>query len=90
MLCCASQNNYLRYLDVSTGELVAEHKIENQFVNCMTKNQSNGIVAVGDNTGRVGFYSPNSAKPCAQIFVHKGNVQSVSITRNGNPLSLYS
>lgn len=40
----------------------------------MTFNESNGVLAIGDNAGKVGFYSPNSAKPCAELFIHKGNV----------------
>lgn len=83
LLATISSDGLLRYLDTSTGKLIAE--IETGEVNtCITKNPSNGVIFLGADKGHVTLWTPNDQKYVAKVFCHKSVVSDVQIDRFGH------
>lgn len=77
------QAGYLKYLDTSTGKMVAEMPMKQRSPTAMSQSPYNAIVHVGHQNGTVSLWSPNSASPLVKILAHRGPVRSLAIDRLG-------
>ena len=51
LLAALSRTDYLHYLDVSTGQIIASNRVQQKETTCMTQNASNAIMIAGNTKG---------------------------------------
>lgn len=83
LLATAGLSGYLKWQDVSTGNLVTETPTKMGPPTSLAQNPYNGILHVGHQNGQVTLWSPNSSEPLVKLLAHKGPVRSVDIDREG-------
>ena len=83
LLVSANNHGFLKYLDVSTGKQVAEHRFRFDNVNDMKANSWNSVVNVADSKGIVSMWTPNINKPVARVIAHNGPCLSLSVDSRG-------
>ena len=71
LLSTISSSGHLRYLDVSTGQNVADLSTRLGDCDCMRVNPWNAIVHLGHNNGVVTLWSPN-VRPATAVPVREG------------------
>ena len=85
LLVSASRLGTLKYLDVSTGQFVAEAKTKKGEASCLQQNRMNGVVALGHSSGEVTMWTPNmGSTPVVKLLAHpNAPVTGLAISRNG-------
>ena len=83
LLVSIGETGYLKYLDVSTGKLVAELRTRKGSCSVMRQNPYNAIMNCGHSNGVVTMWSPNMSTPCVQMFCHHGPVRALAVDRSG-------
>ena len=73
---------YLKYQDISTGQLVAEHRTKLGACATMTQNQHNAVIHLGHQNGTVTLWTPNLPHPAVRLLAHLGPVSGVSIDQS--------
>lgn len=73
---------YLKYQDVSTGQLVAEHRTKLGACVTMTQNKHNAVIHLGHQNGTVTLWTPNLPHPAVRLLAHLGPVCSVSVDQS--------
>lgn len=76
-------SGYLKYLDISTGQIVAEMPTRLGSPTSLTQNPYNAILHMGHQNGTVTLWSPNSTTPHVKLLAHRGPVRSIAIDREG-------
>ncbi|KAF8121516.1 hypothetical protein EV363DRAFT_1301879 [Boletus edulis] len=70
---------YLRYQDMYTGAIVAEHRTKAGACRTVTQNRHNAIIHLGHQNGVVSLWTPNLPHPAVQLLAHLGPVVSLSV-----------
>lgn len=85
LLASASKAGYIKYLDVSVGQVIAEIKTKRGEPISMKQNPQNAIICVGHSTGEVTMWTPNmGSKPVVKMLTHpSAPVTSISLSSNG-------
>ncbi|AGO11227.1 AaceriACL034Wp [[Ashbya] aceris (nom. inval.)] len=83
LLATAGQTGFLKYQDVSTGQLVAELRTKLGPTSSMAQNPWNAVMHLGHNNGTVTLWAPNMPTPLARILTSRGPVTGVAIDRQG-------
>ncbi|CAD5224862.1 unnamed protein product [Bursaphelenchus xylophilus] len=83
LLVALSNENFLSYMDVSTGEMVQSWRIKQKETTCMTQNPSNAIIVSGNTKGVVCMWSPNSKEAIIEMLAHKAPLSDLAISRDG-------
>src|SRR5574343_277546 len=83
LLVSANNHGFIKYLDVSTGKQVAEHRFRFDHVNDMKQNPWNGVIGITDSKGIVSMWTPNVNKPVTRVIAHNGPALSLSIDPRG-------
>lgn len=86
LLASIGNSGYLKYQDVSTGALVAEHRTKLGDCNVMRQNPWNAVLACGHANGTVTMWTPNMSTPVAKMLVHRGPVSALAIDSGGRYL----
>ena len=73
-----------RYQDVSTGDLVAEHRTGKGKCDCLRQNHTNAIMHLGHGNGTVSLWSPSVNKPLVSMLAHRGPVRAIALDQGGN------
>ncbi|KAL9059891.1 MAG: hypothetical protein Q9162_000961 [Coniocarpon cinnabarinum] len=73
----------LKYLDSSTGQIVAEMPTKQGAATAFAQNPYNAIMHVGHQNGTVDLWSPNSSAYQARLKVHNGPVRALAVDREG-------
>ena len=76
-------SGWLRYLDTSTGQSVAEHLTKLGPTTSATQNPYNAIIHMGHQEGTVTLWSPNMKTPLVKLLCHRGPVRSLAVDREG-------
>ena len=74
---------YLKYQDVSTGQVVIEIPTRLGSPTSLKQNPHNAILHMGHQNGTVTLWSPNSTTPLVKLLAHRGPVRSIDIDREG-------
>ncbi|KAI1294030.1 WD40-repeat-containing domain protein [Xylaria venustula] len=77
-------SGYLKYQDVSTGQLVSEIATKLGPPASLAQNPYNGVCFSGHNNGQIQLWSPSCSTangPLVKLLAHKGPVRSMSIDR---------
>lgn len=83
LLVAASDNGFLSWLDVSTGNLVANFRMKVPRLTCLTHNPNNAITFTGHPNGTVRLWSPNNNEPLVRLLCHPSAVLDVAIDNRG-------
>ena len=73
---------YLKYQDISTGQLVAEHRTKLGACVTMTQNQHNAVIHLGHQNGTVTLWTPNLSHPAVRLLAHLGPLSGVSVDQS--------
>ena len=77
LVSCGEQGN-LRYMDTSTGSLVAKHNTKQGACQALKHNTQTGIVTLGHTSGTVTLWTPNSSEAAVKMLCHYGPVSAVA------------
>ncbi|AET41316.1 Utp7p Ecym_8020 [Eremothecium cymbalariae DBVPG len=83
LLATAGQTGFLKYQDVSTGQLVAEIRTKLGPTISMAQNPWNAVVHLGHSNGTVTLWAPNMSTPLVRLLSARGPVTSMAIDRTG-------
>lgn len=86
LLASGSADGYLKWLDVSIGEMVSEYKTIDEKVSIMTQNPSNAVLCVGNSRGVVTMYSPSVREPLARVLCHPTPITALSFNPMGDKM----
>lgn len=82
----ASINSFgqLHYQDMSTGEMIANHRTGLGRTDVMRVNPYNAVIGLGHAGGKVTMWKPTSVKPLVTMLCHNGPVTAVAFERGGH------
>jgi U3 small nucleolar RNA-associated protein 7 len=86
LLVSSNNHGFIKYLDVSTGKQVAEHRFRFDHVNDMKQNPWNGVISISDSKGIISMWTPNINKPVTRVVAHNGPALSQAIDLRGQYL----
>ncbi|CAR27102.1 hypothetical protein ZYGR_0I03750 [Zygosaccharomyces rouxii] len=84
LLATAGETGWLKYQDVSTGQLVSEASTKAGPTTAMAQNPWNAIVHLGHNNGTVSLWSPSMPEPLVKLLTARGPVTDLAIDRSGH------
>ncbi|KAF8607550.1 WD40 repeat-like protein [Ceratobasidium sp. AG-I] len=79
LLASIGNAGYLKYLDTSTGMMVAEQRTKLGACNAMTQNIHNAVIYLGHQNGIVTLHTPSTPTPLVRLQAHLGPVTSLSV-----------
>lgn len=86
LLASVSEENLIRWQDVTSGKLAAEFRFAESGLGQSTdvcQNPWNAIINCAHANGIVSMWSPNLNKPLVRMSCHKGPVRSVAVNPKG-------
>lgn len=83
LLATVGNPGYLKYQDVSTGQMVIEIPTKLGSPTSLTQNPQNAVLHMGHQNGTVTLWSPNSTTPLVKLLAHRGPVRSIAVDREG-------
>ncbi|KDN52995.1 BING4CT-domain-containing protein [Tilletiaria anomala UBC 951] len=84
LLATIGSAGYLKYQDVSTGQLVSQHRTGLGLCNVLAQNPLTAVLHCGHANGTVTLWTPNLSTPALKLLAHCGPVSGISInTQNG-------
>lgn len=83
LLTTAGNTGFLKYHDVSTGQLVSEIRTKLGPTQAMKQNPWNGVMHLGHANGTVSLWSPSMSTPLVKIQCARGPIRDVAIDREG-------
>jgi U3 small nucleolar RNA-associated protein 7 len=83
LLATVGNAGYLKYQDISTGQMVIEMPTRLGTPTSLTQNPYNAILHIGHQNGTVTLWSPNSTTPHVKLLAHRGPVRSIAVDREG-------
>ncbi|GAV53091.1 hypothetical protein ZYGR_0AI03730 [Zygosaccharomyces rouxii] len=84
LLATAGETGWLKYQDVSTGQLVSEASTRAGPTTAMAQNPWNAIIHLGHNNGTVSLWSPSMPEPLVKLLTAKGPVTDLAVDRSGH------
>ena len=87
LLVSALKNNFIKYLDISIGQIVSEIKNKSGIISSFTQNPYNAVIISGHSNGLIQMWTPNFAStPVVKIFGHSSGVNGLAVDLEGNYL----
>lgn len=83
LLATSGQTGFLKYQDVSTGQLVSEHRTKLGPTTSMAQNPWNAVIHLGHSNGTVTLWSPSMPTPLARLLSARAPVTSIAVDRQG-------
>ncbi|SCU79916.1 LAFA_0B06458g1_1 [Lachancea sp. 'fantastica'] len=83
LLATAGETGWLKYQDVSTGQLQAEIRTKLGPTTAMAQNTWNAVINLGHSNGTVTMWAPNMPTPLARLLTARGPVTGVAVDRQG-------
>lgn len=83
LLVTAGNTGYVKYQDVSTGQLVSELRTKLGPTTAMSQNPWNAIIHAGHGNGTVTLWSPTMHEPLVKMLCTRGPVRALSVDRSG-------
>eukprot|EP00013_Stygamoeba_regulata_P001729 CAMPEP_0177638632 /NCGR_PEP_ID=MMETSP0447-20121125/5594_1 /TAXON_ID=0 /ORGANISM="Stygamoeba regulata, Strain BSH-02190019" /LENGTH=513 /DNA_ID=CAMNT_0019140611 /DNA_START=165 /DNA_END=1706 /DNA_ORIENTATION=+ len=84
LLVGVGRAGYVKWLDTSTGQLVAEHRTKLGPCSVMTHNRRNAVTHLGHSSGTVTLWAPNMSTPLVKVLCHPGAVTAVAVDSTGD------
>ncbi|CAL3973553.1 unnamed protein product [Diplocarpon coronariae] len=83
LLATVGNAGYLKYQDISTGQMVIETPTKLGSPTALAQNPRNAVLHIGHQNGTVTLWSPNSTTPLVKLLAHRGPVRDMSVDREG-------
>lgn len=83
LLCSLGAGGYIKWQDVSTGALAAEHSTHAGANAVMRQNPWNAVMCVGQGSGMVSMWTPNMSSAVVKIIAHRGPVTALAVDTGG-------
>lgn len=83
LLVSSGETGWLKYHDVSTGQLVGEHRTKLGPTTTMAQNPWNAVIHLGHYNGTVTLWSPSMSQPLVKLLSARGPINSIAIDRSG-------
>ncbi|CCF60720.1 hypothetical protein KAFR_0L01120 [Kazachstania africana CBS 2517] len=83
LLATAGETGWLKYHDVSTGQMVSELRTKLGPTTAMTQNPWNAVMHLGHSNGTVTLWSPSMPQPLVQLLSARGPINSIAVDRSG-------
>ena len=83
LLVAASENGYISWLDVSTGQMVTTLKMKVPRLTAMKQNPYNAIITTGHPNGMVDMWSPNQKEAVVSMLCHPSAVRDIAFDCSG-------
>jgi U3 small nucleolar RNA-associated protein 7 len=89
LLASIGNAGFLKFQDVSTGELVSQHKTREcgNPTRVLRQNPWNGIHCLGHGNGVVSMWSPNMQTPVVKMLTHRGSLTALAVDVGGRYLT---
>lgn len=87
LLASGSNDGWLKWLDVSIGEMVAEFRSLDDKITIMKHNPSNAVMCVGSSKGVVSMWSPSVKEPLARILCHSAPITALAFSPSGDKMA---
>lgn len=84
LLATSGETGWLKYQDVSTGQLVSEHRTKLGPTITMAQNPWNAVMHLGHSNGTVSLWSPSMPEPLVKLLTARGPVTGIGIDRSGH------
>lgn len=84
LLAAGNDFGYLKWLDVSIGELVTQIKTHEDRITIMKQNPSNAVICVGNPKGVVTMWAPSVKQPLARILCHGAPITALAFHPTGD------
>lgn len=83
LLATAGETGFLKYQDVSTGQLVSELRTKLGPTTSMTQNPYNAVMHLGHSNGTVSLWTPSMPQPLVKLLSGRGPINDLAIDRSG-------
>lgn len=83
LLATIGNTGYLKYQDISTGNIVSEHRSKLGPCSVLRQNTHNAILHTGHSNGVVNMWTPNMSEPAVKMLCHRGPIRDVAVDREG-------
>ncbi|PJF16724.1 hypothetical protein PSACC_03490 [Paramicrosporidium saccamoebae] len=84
LLASIGNKGMLRYQDMTTGQIVAEHHSKYGRCRSMRQNPGNGIMHLGHSGGYVTLWAPSMGGPLVTMQCHSSPVEAIAFDPQGN------
>ena len=88
LLVTAGHTGFLKYHDVSTGQLVSELRTKLGPTQAMKHNPWNAVTCLGHGNGTVSMWAPNMPEPLVKLQVARGPIRDLAIDREGKYMAV--
>lgn len=83
LLVSAGKSGFIKYHDISTGELVSQLRTKLGPTISMRQNPWNAVIHAGHSNGQVTLWAPSMSTPLVKIQACHGPVRSLAVNRDG-------
>lgn len=83
LLVSAGKSGWLKYHDISTGEVVSQLRTKLGPTVSMKQNPWNAVIHAGHSNGQVTLWSPAMSTPLVKLQVCNSTVRDLAVTRDG-------
>lgn len=86
LLASGSNDGWLKWLDVSIGEMVAEFHSVDDKITMMKQNPTSAVLCVASPKGVVSMWSPSVKEPLARILCHPTPITALAFNPTGDKM----
>lgn len=87
LLASGSNDGWLKWLDVSIGEMVAEIRSTDDKITKMKQNPASAVMCVGNSNGVVTMWSPSVKNPLAKVLCHPSPITAIAFNPSGDKMA---
>jgi len=84
LLATVGTAGWLKYRDVSSGQLVSQHRTRLGACSVLEQNPHNAVVLAGHASGVVTMWTPNMPDPVVKLLAHRGPVTAIAVDPTGS------
>lgn len=86
LIASVGKTGYLKYQDVSSGQLIAEHRTRLGSCSVLAQNPYNGVLCCGHANGSLTMWTPNMNEYVVKMLCHDAPIQAASVDISGKYL----
>lgn len=90
LLVSAGKSGFIKYHDISTGEIVGQLHTKLGPTVSLRQNPWNAVIQAGHGNGQITFWSPSMNTPLVKIQACRGPVRSIAVNRDGRYMAALS
>lgn len=83
LLVTAGNTGFIKYQDVSTGQLVSELRTKLGATTTIAQNPYNAVIHAGHTNGTITLWTPSMPEPAVKVLSARGPVRAISVNRDG-------